>query len=579
MSDELAMDEGADGETSGMTRGRLTPKVCAALLAVAVGLSLVLSLSNLATPSLWHDELVHVFVAKSIADGKTPQLPAGTPYYNGTTFHLILAIFISIRGMAEHVVRAPSALLAAGNVLLIYWVVRPLFGRGTALVAAFLLALSPWSIAWAREARFYTLQQGLYLATLGAFWRLSVAKDMRGRTIWGLLAVAAYVLALLTSFHSILFLGPIGLFAIVMTIQDSADRRKWALMVAAITVAGVVTLVSYSGLMNTLDRGAVFDRGGLGGQIVDDERAKRTYYVHWLSLNHSQGFIIMALAGTAGMLALKGRKGAYAALAFWVPIVLLTFFIGYRRPRFMFFAFPMYLVAVSYATTLIAAWLRRRDDWPQSVALIPCFALLFTPFKIAGVLVSLAGLGYYFVRHRRLSLTLVPLLLVLLFAGRLSLTSLSLIQDSVDAARGSHITLARRHPQWKRPCYYVREHLKDEVVITTTYLPALYYVGQVDNWYPTRFLSWEVDESGMDDLKGLAELKAYVEQNPRGYFIAEWWRFERLVEVAGALDDSVNTEVASEMAWINQNMTLVNEACSDDVVLYRWGFESDEELE
>ena len=127
------------------------------IVGVAIGLALALGLSNLGTPSLWHDELIHTFVGKSIAETGRAELPSGTPYRNGTTHNVIIAVMIKMFGMSETTLRLPSVLLASINVLLIYLLTRPLLGRNTALVAAIALALSPWAIAWSREARFYTL--------------------------------------------------------------------------------------------------------------------------------------------------------------------------------------------------------------------------------------------------------------------------------------------------------------------------------------------------------------------------------------------------------------------------------------
>ncbi|PCJ62783.1 MAG: hypothetical protein COA73_06100, partial [Candidatus Hydrogenedentota bacterium] len=145
------------------------------LLLVAVAVSQGLGFSNLSVPSLWHDELIHSYVGKSIAETGQAQLPSGMPYHNGSTFNYILALMISLFGMTETALRSPSVLLAGLNVVLTYVVIKPLLGRPTALAAAFGMALSPWTVAWSREARFYTLQQTLYLATVGLFWMAAYA--------------------------------------------------------------------------------------------------------------------------------------------------------------------------------------------------------------------------------------------------------------------------------------------------------------------------------------------------------------------------------------------------------------------
>lgn len=480
-----------------------------------------LGVSNLGVPSLWHDELVHVFVGKSIAESGRFELPSGTPYYNGTTFNILLAASIKLFSDAEVSFRFPSVLLATLNVLLTFVVVRPVLGRGTAIVAAFALALSPWALAWSREARFYTLQQTLYLVTVGAFWQATVRRDRTALVLSLGCALLAYALGILTSFHSILFLCGVGAFAVFMAASERTLRSRWIVHCVAIGIVGILTLLSFNVIMNPLDHDAVFERGGLGGELHGLGRAYRWYYTHWLRINLSRGFYYLALAGTAIMLLKEGRRGFFVAATFWAPILILTFFIGYRRPRFMFFVFPMYVALYSYAIVFLV----------QSVP-----------------------------RLSRSSAGRVALAILFVFSLRLCVSFATLIGDSLETASGAHTTLARKHPQWRLPGTYVREHRKaGEVVLTTTYLPALYYAGSVDNWYPTHYHWWEVDESGIDDLKTLEDFKAYVRNHPKGYYISEWWRFER------------NRFPEGDVRWVKENMKRIEEACSEDVTLWTWG--------
>ena len=497
-----------------------------ALVFLAFGVALALGFQNLGVPSLWHDELVHAYVGKSIAETGNPALPSGVPYFSGTTINVILAGAIRAWGMTEITLRAPSVLLSGVNVVLTFLLIRALLGTPTALLAAFMLAVCPWTVAWAREARFYSLQQTLYLATVLSFWALSESQCPRQAVRAGAFFAIAFALGILTSFHSILFLGGIGAFVVLMALYDGNARSHWVGLTAFIGASGLLALGGLALMMNALDREAVLDRGGLGGEMIDDARALRLYYTHWLRLNLSNGFFAVALFGFAAMLAREGRRGLFSALAFWAPIVILTFLIGYRRPRFMFFAFPFYVAATSYGIVVVAAWLRKpKPSWPSRAVAT----------------------------------------LLLLFAARLAWSSILLVGDTLETASGAHTTLARRHPQWKEPCAYVKEHRGDAAVLSTTYLPALYYVGHVDNWYPARDVWWEIDESGMNDLKHLEDLQGFVADHPRGYFLAEWWRFER--NVAGM----PWSDFSRDIDWVQANMRRIDEASSEDVTVYAWG--------
>jgi 4-amino-4-deoxy-L-arabinose transferase-like glycosyltransferase len=492
----------------------------AALAALAFGWA------NLGGPSLWHDELVHVFVAQSIADTGRAALPSGEPYYNGTLFHLILAAAIRLFGAGEAVVRSPSVVLSALNVALSYWVLRPLVGRPVALVAAVGMALSPWNVAWARQARFYTLHQTLYLLHIGAFWRLTEAKSLRAAALPAAGAVAAFLLGILTSYHALIFLAAPGAFAVGHAIASWRWRTRWTWIVAGIALAGLAGIALIDLLMNTVDRHAVIDNGGLGGKMVFAEREHRMYYFDWLRLNLGAGFLLLALGGAGAMLWRGRARGAYAALAFWAPIFVLTFLIGYRWPRFMFFAYPFYVAAWACGLYTLCVWLLQpKPGWARKAA-------------------ALAAVG---------------------FLARLGVSAVRLTGDSVEAARGAHTTLATQHPDWRGPCAWVKARADGAAILTTSYLPVQYYAGRVDEWYPSLSVPWEGVESGLPGLAGVKDLAAFVAKHPRGYFIAEWWRFERNYKGAPWADYS------ADIAWVQAHMRKVDEASSVDVTVYAWG--------
>lgn len=492
----------------------------------AVLLSLALSSTRLDGPCLWHDELVHVFVAKHVAAHGWPALPSGAFYPSSLAYNLPLGLVSRLFGDGPVAMRFPSALLGALNVFLAWRLMRSLAGREAALVTAFALALSPWHVAWAREARMYQLQVTAYLVTLHAAWRAFESPNSTSALRPALWAVAGFVLGMLTSYHSLLFLGTVGGYAGLMLLNERRLRSRWTTALILCAALGCISLTLLLYNPNPADRGAVFQTG-LGGTLVDPQRNDRLFYFHWLRNNLSTGFFALALAGTALLPWRERKAGLFAALAFWVPALVLTFLIGYRRERFLFFAFPFYVLLFSYALTAAVAWLKHgRQSWRHALAAA----------------------------------------LLLLFLARLSVTEFRLLQDTARAARGDALTLAKLHPEWRKPGNYVRQHRTTETLLTTTCLGAMYYAGDPTDWFPCQFQWWEGPESGKQGLKTLEELKAFVAQHPRGYYIAEYERFEKW---AWAKD---LPELGRAADWIHANMTRIDEACSADVFLYRWGF-------
>ena len=495
-------------------------------VAVAMALALVFGFSNLGAPSLWHDEAVQVLVAKSIAETGNALLPSGQPHPVAPVFNAVVAGFIALFGDSETAVRAPSVLFGVLNVLLTYLLARPLLGRTTALVAAVALALSPWSVAWSRQARFYTTQQTFFLITLWAGWRM-VSRERNSATLgYGLVALFAYVLGLGTSLHSVLFLGPISAYALCMLVRTKDIKSRWTLLCVASALAAALTLLTYYVALPSRDAAVVFSSARPPVTMGDPEQTSHMYYLNWLYGNLGAGFFVLAMLGFVLMMIREKHRGLYAALAFWVPVLALSVLIGYRRHRFLLFAFPFYTMAFSYGIVVLTEYVLR--TWGRR----PCM-----PW------------------HQ-----LVLSVFIVIFGLRLAVSAISLATDSINVARGADTTLATRHPQYRKPCLYVRGHLTpDTVVIADTYVTALYYVGRVDNWFPSKYLPWEAWEIGTDGLRTLDELKTYMAEHPKGYFLAEWYRFQ--------LFDAQK----EERDWVNAHMKRIDEASSGDVTLYAWG--------
>ncbi len=510
------------------------------LLAVGslIIIALSLALPNLGTASLWHDELVHVFVAKSIAATGAPVLPSGDFYPSSTAYNLLLAGVVRFFGDSATAVRALSALLSALNVLLLYFLCRKWQGRACAVLAAGLLALSPWHVSWAREARLYEMQITTYLLLLLCTWNAFEASQKKSAAAWTIGAIAAYIAGVFTSYHSILFLSAIGGYALLHFVQETVfsmqDNRsfwnvqtlktRWTLALFLCLVLGLLTVIGFLYNPNAVDRSAVFETG-LGGRMPDPQRQDRWLYLRFLWNNLSLGIFATALLGTMAAWRRNLSQTRYAAVAFWAPVLVLTFLIGYRRPRFMYFTFPFYQALVAYGLVYLASYIRR----PKT---------------------ALHSLGIA--------------LIILVFATVLR-SQILLTQDSIQIARGAHTTLARRHPQWQKPCAYVREHMNEHAILTTTYLPVLYYVGRVDNWFPNRYRKWEVQESGLVGLETLEELQDFVAQHPSGFFLAEYDRFEKW----SILEEL--PELQNELEWVQQHMHRIESASSTDVTVYAWG--------
>jgi mannosyltransferase len=109
----------------------------------------------LAKNGLWLDETFSVWLANhSVADMLqwTIRIDQHPPLY-----YLLLHYWIALNGETPYYARLLSVLFGAGTIPIIYLIGKRLAGVVVGLVAAVLLALSPFNIYFAQEARMYTL--------------------------------------------------------------------------------------------------------------------------------------------------------------------------------------------------------------------------------------------------------------------------------------------------------------------------------------------------------------------------------------------------------------------------------------
>ncbi len=496
-----------------------------ALVLLAIAAALTLGFSNLSAPSLWHDELVQVYVAQQTLDTGVPHQLSGRFYPSGLAYSYILAAFIGVLGNSEFAVRSPSVLAGGVNVLLLFLLIRPLLGRAPALLTCWSLAIFPWSVAWSREARFYSMHQTSYLAVLLFSWYAMTVTSPRSAYRNAGLAILAYTGGVLTALHSTLFTVTVGVNGAMQSLAERRLRSRGTIVFACAVLAGAITTVVYLGLLPQADYDAIFKEGGIGGATskphLDPERSARAFYFIFFAYNLSIGYLMLALLGFVLMVGREGRRGVYVALAFWIPLFALTFLIGYRRYRFMFFAYPLYVAAHAYAMCWLTQFVWRSRG------------------------------------HAVRSLLSV---LIVAFGLRIGVSTFSLIASTIDVASGADVTLARRHPQWREPCHYIRDRLRPEdAVLSVTYLPALYYVGRCDNWFPSAMLPWEHIDSGLEGLKTIEDLEAFIAEHPTGYFLAER---RRLRDVR---------KLQTEWFWIETHMKQIHEASNEDITVYTWG--------
>ncbi len=122
-----------------------------AIVSLAVLSAILLPLNLLTTQRLHHDEALYATWALKIVSGDDPWL-TDTPIDKPPLFLYVVAGTLRLLGPTESATRAPSLLATALTVFLTFCLGRKLYGNGVGVLAAWLVALSPFTLLFAPTA-------------------------------------------------------------------------------------------------------------------------------------------------------------------------------------------------------------------------------------------------------------------------------------------------------------------------------------------------------------------------------------------------------------------------------------------
>jgi uncharacterized membrane protein len=215
----------------------MSPRTFALGLVVVLAAGAALRLYGLGTESLWLDEACSVWIAQQ----SVPELVEETAVdVHPPLYYLALHYWMQAAGTSEAAVRALSAVFGLAGIAAAALLTRRLFGPATALIAASVLAASPFHLYHSQQARMYALLALLATLSMHGFVALLQRRPRR----WPAAAyVAATVLMLYTHVYALFVV--IAQHAYVGALWIAARRsagpflRRWAVVHAVVAVAFV----------------------------------------------------------------------------------------------------------------------------------------------------------------------------------------------------------------------------------------------------------------------------------------------------------------------------------------------------
>lgn len=353
-------------------------------LCIIILFGALLRLDRLGDRSFWSDEIWQIEVARHTSDIKTviiPPLPSGVNQYSRAEprlSHFIIYHFMRKFGENEFIVRFPSVIVGILSIVFIAVVGNLVFGYKEGLVAALLLAISPYHIYYSQEARPYALLVLFSLCSLYFFYKLLFSDSIKWWYWLGFLG--STFLNISNSFISFQVICIEGIFAIVYLFFQK--RKFWKTVLVWLLIAGIIGFIFKGYIMYGLQ----FLIRNLGGEhkvrfLVFNWGFFRDIFNCYLipyntGLNAKIAFLLYILLFLVGFKNYRAHKWLYILLTSWIALpfgLIFTVFkpFEYFNPRYLIVILPIVLLIIArgivWCLDKVGATIR--DRYPPSLLL------------------------------------------------------------------------------------------------------------------------------------------------------------------------------------------------------------------
>ena len=399
------------------------------------------------------DELYHLLAAQGwLAEGRL-RIAEGI-YDNAALFTIYLAQWLQLFGDSLVVLRLPSVLAGTALVVAVFLWTRSVAGTLAAALAGLLLALDPEAIEISQFARFYALHCLLFwLGAIGIYRLVTSPPAAPGRTLL-LAAGCAFCItgAMYLQLTTLIGLAGLALWAAATLglpwLAERSPRVRWA-VVAGLALAGILALwvLAETGIA------ARFLRLYTSTPLFQAENRDAFWFYHsFLEIYYPSLWPLVALAVVIG-LAYRPVPTTFCACIFVVAFLGHSF-AGRKSMRYFSYAMPFLFVL--WGIALAEVWPRLRP-FLEEVGMRTLAWLRLGWLGRAGIYGGLA----------------VVLLFVIAANGAFVRTATTMA--------GIVIPPVRKPADWVAAGKQLQPWVADaDIVLTTSELHALYYLGRYD---------------------------------------------------------------------------------------------------
>lgn len=309
-------------------------------------LGAALALFRLAERPIWYDESVSLRLATVSWERFSTRALGGDQSFGGFYYSLLQA-WTTI-GEDPFTIRLLSVIFAVATIPLVYLLARRMFNGRVAVIASALLAINPYFVRYAQEARAYALT--LFLVTLASYLLLrAIERPGTGRWLGYWLAAIAAVFAHLFALFVLL------VHVALLAQQRHLSRRvAGAMTVGAIAVAPLVALVVLGGPERS------FIAPITPARVVRSIHHLAGGFGVWLPVHG----VVYTLVAALAVVRWRPRDPALFCLAWLLVPIALAALISIGRPilvvRYLIVALPAFMLLVAIGVdTLRPRWLAR----------------------------------------------------------------------------------------------------------------------------------------------------------------------------------------------------------------------------
>ncbi|WP_317065042.1 glycosyltransferase family 39 protein [Methanoculleus caldifontis] len=341
-----------------------------ALIGLTVA-GLLLRFYNLGGNSLWLDEASTLMFARQSLIGIWESTAGGE--FNPPLFYW-LEHGMLIFGESEFVLRLLPAFLGVLTIPVVYYIGKEFRDRNVGLIAAALLAFSPFHIFYSQEARAYAPMLFFFSLALLFYVRASRSDEARSWVLFGVFSAIAFWM----HFYAIVPVAVLVFHALVTRAgeirRDPRSARKPAMGLAAFIVAALPLLIVTVNLFFVRTSSAP-TFGVQGFDVIYQTLLQVSGFSDLLMAL----FLLLFLLGVA-VTWREDRNGALLLLFMLVLPLAASIILSSRMPmipRHLIFLLPIYFVGIASAYPALHALVR--DRRAVYVVVIAAF-LISTPF-------------------------------------------------------------------------------------------------------------------------------------------------------------------------------------------------------